>query len=60
MASPKGVRLKENNNNNNNNNNNKLYLRVRIFSLQANWGHSKNTHRNKILKIIKIVVRLDL
>ena len=27
------------NNNNNNNNNNKLYLHVRIFSLQANWGH---------------------
>ena len=27
-------------NNNNNNNNNKLYLRVRIFSLLANWGHN--------------------
>ena len=36
--------------------NDKLYLRVRIFSLQANWGHSINKHRNKILKIINIVM----
>ena len=34
-----------NNNNDNNNNNNKLYLRVRIFSLQANWGHNKNKQK---------------
>ena len=34
--------------------NDKLYLHVRIFSLQANWGHNKNKHRNKMLKIIKL------
>ena len=50
-----------NNNNNDSNtcntcNNNKLYLRVRIFSLQANRGHHKHKHRNKMLKIINIVV----
>ena len=28
----------KNNNNNNNNNNNKLYLSVRYFSYEANWG----------------------
>ena len=47
-------------NNNNNNNNNKLYLHVMIFGLQANWGHDKNKHRNKMLKIINTVVELDL
>ena len=50
-----------NSNNNNNNdsntcNNNKLYLRVRIFSLQTNRGHHKHKHGNKMLKIINIVV----
>ena len=50
-----------NNNNNDSNtcntcNNNKLYLRVRIFSLQTNRGHHKHKHRNKMLKIINIVV----
>ena len=29
---------KYNNNNNNNNNNNKLYLSVRYFNYEANWG----------------------
>ena len=42
------------------NNNNKLYLCVRIFSLLANWGHDKNKHRNKMLKILNTVVELDL
>ena len=32
----------------------KLYLHVRIFSLQANWGRDKNKQRNKMLKIIKL------
>ena len=30
------------------------------ISLQANWGHDKNKHRNKMLKIINTVVELDL
>ena len=34
--------------------NDKLYLHVRIFSLQANQEHNKNKHRNKMLKIIKL------
>ena len=29
---------KYNNNNNNNNNSNKLYLSVRYFNYEANWG----------------------